>query len=804
MGVIQFFGTIVRSDITASSVKGNYTQQTNANHLLIDFNSIVHTSAVKITTEINGFMQIVLKSLFGHRSINNPGMDELFAKYGMTEIQAVITKQTTAEQCVAMFHEHFEENYMDKLVITLVINTVLFLIRTYCRNKDLKTLMLAIDGVPSKGKMIEQKQRRYMSAIIEAYKSKLLNKYKDYLEHQPDNTYIATAKAITWNRNKITPGTAFMHKMTNYLNSDAIMAKFKTNRQQLNVVVSGMYETGEGEKKIVNYIGLHLTDTTDTVMVYSPDADMVLLCMLLPVKKTLFLRHNQQDSIRMNSQIYDLFDIAVLKSNISYYVNNHPSYPKQDFDSDRINRDIVCLSTLFGNDFVPRIETINVSQGFQDIIDAYLDTLIKLKSKGHYLVNEPSKTGGKSKGKSKGKRGGTTAGQYSMNLAFLKLVFNKLLPHEDDFIKHNDLYTKYMDAGYIKNVFEHLTITSENILGIVNEFRSEYDMLKTLIRNGGSVIAYESNDQFMASLRKSIEIRVGNERVNAGSLSNQELFKMLSKQYRATKDFPRLNLNLREYSHSINDTTYRRRLKGKRLNDYEKEKYQFENMLDGYYTKLNAQPLQLTPDKIGSYYKTYFHLDPIMVKNKLTSDAQQVMKHYVQGLLWVFSYYFNDRSYLNTWYYQYERAPLLHHISAFLDGTDTAQFTEIYDGLASYRVTDPSVFFNPVEQLMYVSPMTPEVTALLPSNYRTYIKSDQLDPFLRQYFIDINSITNQLWGDTISRDVDCHSIPYFNKCFIKPLHKSTTAEDKQFLKAIRKVPATTESKRRSQSANPPY
>jgi len=95
-----------------------------------------------------------------------------------------------------MFDEHFTDKVLDKLIITLVINTVLHIIRTYCENKSIETLMLAIDGVPSKGKMVEQKQRRYLGAITEEYEKKILHKYRDYLLAQPDYVYLATDSGI--------------------------------------------------------------------------------------------------------------------------------------------------------------------------------------------------------------------------------------------------------------------------------------------------------------------------------------------------------------------------------------------------------------------------------------------------------------------------------------------------------------------------------------------------------------------------------------------------------------------------------
>jgi 5'-3' exonuclease len=99
--------------------------------------------------------------------------------------------------------------------------------------------------------------------------------------------------------------------------------------------------------------------------------------MLLNVKNLYMLRHNQQTSETAGRNIYDLIDVKMLKENISYYINRQPGQAKcfdmkqQNktfcFDTNNINYDLVCISTLFGNDFIPKIETINVKKGFQNI-----------------------------------------------------------------------------------------------------------------------------------------------------------------------------------------------------------------------------------------------------------------------------------------------------------------------------------------------------------------------------------------------------------------------------------------------------
>nr|URM62093.1 5'-3' exonuclease [Mimivirus sp.] len=105
---------------------------------------------------------------------------------------------------------------------------------------------------------------------------------------------------------------------------------------------------------------------------------------------------------------------------------------------------------------------------------------------------------------------------------------------------------------------------------------------------------------------------------------------------------------------------------------------------------------------------------------------------------------------------------------------------------------------------MYVSPMTPDIIKLLPSNYKKYMLSNNIDPFLKTYFVDIDEVAKRLWNSQVSTDVDCHSIPFFNKCLVKSVEKPTSNDDAQFLKAIRKVPPNEVYERRSQNSTPDY
>ena len=779
MGVLEFFGTLLKNNITSSSIFVDFREKMAIDHFFLDFNSIIYGSKAKILSEVNGFMNSVLKSFYEKKLPTSPSFNDLFKKYEMQQVQSKIVLNTKPMEIAKMFHAHFDDKRLDKMIIVATINTVFHLIRTYCDNKKIKTLMLALDGVPSKGKMIEQKQRRYLGAITEEYKKRILSKYEDHLLRQKNYVYLVKKHPIEW-VTKMTPGTEFMHKLSAYLRSEKIQDKFKMNRPQMKIVVSDIYEVGEGEKKIINYINKYHHKTKETIVVYSPDADVILLCMILPIKNVFYLRHNQQ------TELYDLIDIRLLKENIAYYINNHPKFSKEEFDIQRVNYDIVCISTLFGNDFVPKIESLNVKQGFQHILDTYLQILLKFKDKSYYLVKVNDDE------------------TFSMSFVFLKNILRSLLPLEDDFIKNNNVYNKYINAGKIKDVFDYMEITEKNIVGTVNGLRNEYKELTHTIQTRGNLSYFEGHDELMKSFKKSINVVVNNQPVNTTYLTNKEFIQLLTDVYSKTRDFPRINLNLNSYSIHMDDPYHKMQLEKKNITDpYDKEIYRFDNMLDEYYVKFNNSPLVLTRSKVDSFYSDYFHVK-LMDGKSLSKDAKKVMQDYLEGLLWVFNSYFNDKTYVNTWCYLHEKSPLLTHLVMYLDEIEPKVFQNTFSGLSKYYVDDLTTYFTPLEQLIYVSPMVENVYQLLPENYVEFIKSDKLDPFLKKYFVDIQAIVDKLWSEKVSSDIDCRGMAYLTKCIVKSVFKQGEKEDKMFLKAIRKVPPSEVSRRRSKNTYPKY
>lgn len=764
MGILRFFGTLRQSNITAAAIEANITDAQLIQHLLLDFNAMIHVTNVSVLAEINKFMRLVLEKASTDGNFNTPTLQKAFDHYKMpNRFQSTMT----GEEIVNIFHEFFNDHLLDKLIITQVIKNVKTLLKTFCEPHQLKTLYLAIDGVPSKGKMMEQRHRRYMGEFISAYSRLITRQFRNYLQDLPHYEYEATIKPIKWARAKITPGTQFMNKLCAYLRDDKIIRHFQENQSQVKIILSDMNEYGEGEKKIMNYIDTHLATSRDHIVVSSPDADVILLCMLLKPINCHVLRHDDRTSREKGHNVYDIIHINELKQSMVKYLN---TIKMIDLDKENVGRDVVCISIIFGNDFVPKMESINVQDGFETILNAYFSVLQHYLPLGRYLINQNNN------------------GKFVIHFKFLQDIFQALLPIENDFIRYNALFNRYMNMGDILRIFHPIELNEENIKSILDQYRAQYNALKEAIMKRASLAEFTTDKQFMNILRRALDMRddKGNK-IPTSRLSSQVLMQQLSKYYAQHGNFPRLNIMLRTRDHSSKDYRHRHEIMNNQLNRYQIELYKFDKMLDEYYFKFNAQPLDLSESQIDAYYDHYFGVQRLMRGHQLTTSASQVMHTYMQGLMWVFEYYYNDRSYLNTWYYPYDRAPLLGHIYAHLTKQSDHYLIDLIKELKPFKVTDTSNYFTTVEQLIYVSPLTSTILNLLPEKYAAYLTSDEQSAFMKASYVDISRIARSMFKQDCCTNADCHNVSYFNKCLMHFIRRPTAQDDEAFLKSLRSI-----------------
>lgn len=260
-------------------------------------------------------------------------------------------------------------------------------------------------------------------------------------------------------------------------------------------------------------------------------------------------------------------------------------------------------------------------------------------------------------------------------------------------------------------------------------------------------------------------------------------------------------ITLKRYSKSLRDPHHRDRLEktldnidpNLKITAYDEEIYKLDNMLDEYTDKLNARSLELgrvyvNPksytwvtekiiDGVKKYYFDFFGLNDIQ-----SLEMKPIINNYIAGLIWVFDYYYNiepkKEPTASIWFYQYNNAPLLTQIYNFIKEQPDNYIDQLSKDISKYEVKTKD-FFAEEEHLMYVSPLQsyPEI---IPSKYKK----------VKLINIDINKITNEIFSNKMSDEIDCRGVIFLNKCHVNELHieddiMESYEKDKQFIRKLR-------------------
>ena len=243
--------------------------------------------------------------------------------------------------------KYIKDNYDENTLILHIKNYVDDLLE----NVECNLVYIALDGVPSISKILEQKKRSFIGDLIEELVKKSPLPFK-------------------FNKSLIKPGTKFMRKISDYLNND----KFETE-----MIISDTDDSGEGEFKIINYI---YKNKIKDFVIYSPDADLIVLTMIAwsnnTKSKIKILRFDQ------NTEILNVIHINTL---INYLIFYFKERIKNKIEIYKYIKDISFIFTVFGNDFIPRINEINVSMDLYLLLDAYIINYVD----NGYILNDLNK-----------------------------------------------------------------------------------------------------------------------------------------------------------------------------------------------------------------------------------------------------------------------------------------------------------------------------------------------------------------------------------------------------------------------------
>ena len=285
-------------------------------------------------------------------------------------------------------------------------------------------LYIAIDGIPPKGKMKQQRMRRY--------KSILENKL--------------------WDTNAISPGTIFMEKLNHSLRE-----WLKNQKGDLNIILSDSNERGEGEHKILQYIKKN--DIQGSV-IYGLDADLIMLSLVSQKENIYLLRERTEYNIENTDNEYIYLNIDELKKFILKDLSlNAP-------DSIVLN-DYIFICFLLGNDFINHLLALNLRyRGYDILIETY--RLLQERYQGYFQLIDLSL-------------------DHCVHLTFLKEFLFELSLREKNSIEtiqrirgkqYKNIYNKY--HGHFENFKKMYSNQAENIsLEEIYDYQGKYNIDET-------------------------------------------------------------------------------------------------------------------------------------------------------------------------------------------------------------------------------------------------------------------------------------------------------------------------------------
>ncbi|XP_062844224.1 5'-3' exoribonuclease 1 [Trichomycterus rosablanca] len=251
--------------------------------------------------------------------------------------------------------------------------------------KPRKVFFMAVDGVAPRAKMNQQRGRRFRSA----------KEAEDKIKKALEKGEVLPTEA-RFDSNCITPGTEFMARLQEQLKY-FVHRKLSTDRlwQGVRVYLSGHETPGEGEHKIMEFIRSenakpnHEPNTRHCL--YGLDADLIMLGLTSHEPHFSLLREevrfggkkSQKRITAPEETTFHLLHLSLMREYIDYEFSSVREKISFGYDLERIIDDWVLMGFLVGNDFIPHLPHLHISQ---DALPLLYRTYIKvLPTLGGYL-----------------------------------------------------------------------------------------------------------------------------------------------------------------------------------------------------------------------------------------------------------------------------------------------------------------------------------------------------------------------------------------------------------------------------------
>lgn len=714
MGVLRLIGTILRHPATQNALIENTPV---FECLLIDYNANIHYTLHKTITELNEILYFTyhqennVKTLFLPQSITNlPTIEYNFdLDLGPEDLEDLVDRYNE-DYGLGRTYENIRKFLTDERITDIIFKeTIKYTKMLICSiNKGwIKKVFLALDGTPSMAKIKEQRNRRYISLHINNIKEDIVKKHKfrDANIMQIDLFYY---------RSMICVGTNLMEKIQQALFNLDI---------GLDIDVSTVSIKGEGEKKIIHAMDYYTEYNSYCIM--SPDSDMLILIGLLSNDPKFSGKQLYNFRIEYhNKNQYQFFDLRQLVSNFQQYYSDKLGI---DIPIDKM-LDVFFMLVVFGNDFLPKLEPLDVTKHF----DLVCEICLNLSMAGNHFIEN-----------------------NSLNYKYLLEFFKIVNQHVIRMAIEQSLNNKY--NNYHK-LCQHMSVSQTDLENNIHHpflkpTKITYDnfgkQMKILITAYSKFINFMKGidiapDQIMdlymdmhTCTDDSYLLLVMPKMLRfPGSESITDIFNFFKKLVTYI-------ISTRNYS----EIKFRNRLMPKEhvlypssqqstLSAYMSEIEKLNRGLEPYRSVFRIEDIDLVDynltnntfiDLRDKYYETYVRA------NISNGEIENLVFDYLLGIEWLYQYYISGKHLeWSGWCYNNSRAPLISTIVEFLEKNDNIG-EKLRNALASY----PENNMGEVEHYLYVTP----------NEYTKVGVSPNLSDVLHL--------------------IDGYGAPYLNKCQIK-------------------------------------
>lgn len=623
--------------------------------------------------------------------------------------------------------EHMYENvflYLDRLIRII---------------RPKKMVYMAIDGVAPRAKMNQQRARRFRAAQEREEMDREKTKLRQ--EWESDGRTLPNKKlSKSFDSNVITPGTVFLHRMSeairyyihDRMSNDPLWQKLK-----FRVILSDANIPGEGEHKILDFIRAQRSspgyDPNVRHCLYGADADLIMLglatheahfCIIREVvipaseKKCTMCGKNghvasectgeaeEEDELEIKKP-FQILSIPILRQYLE--IQFEPMREKMEnfaYDFERVVDDFVFMCFYVGNDFLPHLPSLSIRDGSIDqMITLYQEIM---GSMDDWLTN---------------------AGR--LNLKQVETFIEYLGGVEDQVFK-NQLE---------RNMKKQAELEEQRKAGEAGGDGAQ--VLETGADSVGAAAAPPAPAAALAqpsiAVKEEVPETTGAKRKKppvatppAASDTNAWHAQLLAQSFSMDLD----NLD----DHAAQEVEVKKAKKEepepeKRPEQPKSGKFvdrEFQQMLKERLEK--RQDLGQVHDSIrlgeGSNWKQRYYFEKFKVKqDDLVDFLQRIRKAYTEGLAWVLAYYYQGCASW-TWFYPYHYAP----------------FASDLVGCASLKCSDPGYFtlgepFQPFQQLMSVLPPVSGDAAGIPKGMTNLMKqpfSPLIDFYPADFGLDLN------------------------------------------------------------------